>query len=934
MMIGPQAAQESNAVGAPASPDPCSLPSPKTENGGDDPYRALFDHHPQPMWVVGRETLAVLTLNEAAWRYFGGTPERHGPGTNGEIQPPEDLIHLTRHLDQELQLQRAAGPFPPIAWCYRRKNGTAAAVEITLRPIPFEGREAILILAHDITASRHTEETLRAREQRFRTLVESSSDVVLLLSPDGTILYDAPSPVEVLGHGRDSYIHRNALEWVHPDDQEVLRQKLAALVERPSGPVTVQFRARHRDGSWRWLEATASNLLDEPSIQAIVVNYRDITDRKQVEEALRQSQHRFEVLVNTIEGIVWDADPRTFRFSFVSRQAERLLGYPVERWLTEPNFWEDHLDPRDRTWAVHFSLKAVAARKPYEIEYRMVAADGRVVWLRDLVTVVCADDRPVALRGIMLDITTRKQAEDRLRESEERHRLIAELTSDYTYTCRVDPDGTVRLTSITEGFTRTTGFTEAEAEAPGAELLFLHPEDYALVQQRIQRWLAGERDVGEFRLRTKHGETRWVRYAIQPYRDPSQGRVVGLIGAGQNITERKQAEEALRRLVRRNELILGAAGEGIYGLDREGKTTFVNPAAARMLGWSVSDMIGKNLHRLIHHTRRDGTPYPGEECPIYISVRDGIMRRVTEEVFWRQDGSWFPVEYISTPIWEDGELVGAVVTFSDITERKQVEAKLQENTERLRTLSGQLLEIQELERRHIASELHDEIGQMLTGLQLSLAMAVHLDADQLRSSVAEAQKQVRDLTARVRDMSLRLRPAMLDDLGLLPTLLWHIERYSSQTGVDVVFDHDNLERRLHPRNVETAAYRIVQEALTNVARHAKVREATVRVWLDQDLLCVQVLDDGVGFNPQAVAASASSSGLSGMQERAMVLGGYVTIDSGPGTGTRVTAELPVAGAEERRRANVFDPILGRRPSDRPSRVESDLEPGTGPTVGG
>ncbi len=907
-----------------SAPATSVLPDARRSSAGDGPYRELFEQHPQPLVVADRATLAVLAVNEAAGRYFGaaaGSP------------PPADLLGLLRHLDQTLDLRRALGPFPVVGWRCRRGDGSERAVEARVSRISFGGRDAVLIVADDITASERAQEALRASERRFRTLVENSWDVTLLLRPDGTILYDAPSPGHVLGYDEENFINRNAFELVHPDDQDVLRRELAALVARPSGPVTVQFRARHCDGSWRWLEAVGANLLGEPSIRAVVVNYRDITDRKRVEEALRQSQHRFEVLVNTIEGVVWDADPRTLRFSFVSRQAERLLGYPVERWLAEPNFWEDHLDPRDRAWAVDFSLRAVAARKPYELEYRMVAADGRAVWVRDLVTVVCEADRPVALRGIMLDITTRKQAEERLRESEERHRLISELTSDYTYTCRVDPDGTVRLATVTEGFTRVTGYTQEEVCLQDVERWLVHPDDYPLALERKQRWLAGGRDAGEIRLRTKQGETRWVRYTLQPLRDAGQGRVVGLIGAGQDVTERKRAEETLRRLVRRHELILAAAGEGIYGLDLEGRTTFVNDAAARMLGWDAADMVGKSLHHLIHHTRRNGMPHPAEECPIFRSCRDGVRHRATEDIFWRRDGTWFPVEYISTPIWEDGELVGAVVTFSDISERKRVEEKLQENAERLRTLSGQLLEVQELERRHLASELHDEIGQMLTGLQLSLAMSAHLEPEQMRANAAQAQALVKDLTARVRDLSLRLRPAMLDDLGLLPTLLWHIERYTKQTGVDVLFEHENLERRLHPRKVETAAYRIVQEALTNIARHAGVREATVRIWVDQDLLCVQVWDEGVGFDPQAAAAATASSGLSGMQERALVLGGYVVIDSGPGTGTRVTAELPVGGAEERRRPYVFDPVLGRRPSDRPSRVESDLEPGAGFTLG-
>jgi signal transduction histidine kinase len=233
-----------------------------------------------------------------------------------------------------------------------------------------------------------------------------------------------------------------------------------------------------------------------------------------------------------------------------------------------------------------------------------------------------------------------------------------------------------------------------------------------------------------------------------------------------------------------------------------------------------------------------------------------------------------------------------VTAVRDISERRRSAAKLQEFAQRLQALSRRLLEVQELERRHLARELHDEIGQALTGLKLTLEMRTRLRADQLQASLAEAQALVRDLTARVRDLSLRLRPTMLDDLGLRPTLLWHFERYTAQTQVRVAFEQSGLERRFPPE-VETAAYRIVQEALTNVARHAGSSEVTVRIWLDQGLLCLQVEDLGVGFDLGGVPNAGASTGLSGMQERAELLGGRLTVDSGRGVGTCVTAELPV-----------------------------------------
>ena len=139
---------------------------------------------------------------------------------------------------------------------------------------------------------------------------------------------------------------------------------------------------------------------------------------------------------------------------------------------------------------------------------------------------------------------------------------------------------------------------------------------------------------------------------------------------------RSAAEDELARIKRQNELILEAAGEGIYGLDCEGKTTFLNPAAAHMLGFEREALIGRPMHALLHHTRPDGSPFPKEECPIYAAFKDGAVHHVDDEVFWRKDGSSFPVDYTSTPIHENGKLAGAVVVFKDITERKQAEQEL------------------------------------------------------------------------------------------------------------------------------------------------------------------------------------------------------------------------------------------------------------------
>ncbi len=233
------------------------------------------------------------------------------------------------------------------------------------------------------------------------------------------------------------------------------------------------------------------------------------------------------------------------------------------------------------------------------------------------------------------------------------------------------------------------------------------------------------------------------------------------------------------------------------------------------------------------------------------------------------------------------ELSAANVLLTEqIAERRRAE-------EELRRLSHRLVEVQENERRNIARELHDEIGQLLTGLKLVIEMAARQPNDQSKTYCRQAQGLVNDLMGRVRDLSLDLRPAMLDDLGLLHALLWQVERYSAQTGIRVLLTHTGIEERNLKPEMETAAYRIVQEALTNIARHAAVDEAKVSVSADAENLCVQIADKGKGFDSQLALAKGASSGLAGMRERAQLLGGKLMIESTDGIGTVVTALLPL-----------------------------------------
>ena len=216
----------------------------------------------------------------------------------------------------------------------------------------------------------------------------------------------------------------------------------------------------------------------------------------------------------------------------------------------------------------------------------------------------------------------------------------------------------------------------------------------------------------------------------------------------------------------------------------------------------------------------------------------------------------------------------------------------QDSLDQLRALAARLLTVQENERKHLARELHDEIGQVLTGLRLLLNLNEDSPGDALKSRFEQARIIVEDLLDRVQGLSFDLRPADLDHLGLVPALLALFERYTAQTGILVNFKRRGIEGRFAPR-VETGAYRIVQEALTNVARHARATVVTVRFQADPEMLSLQIEDRGRGFNSDLPLKGYGSSGLIGMQERATLLGGHLKVESVRGAGSTITAELPL-----------------------------------------
>jgi signal transduction histidine kinase len=266
-------------------------------------------------------------------------------------------------------------------------------------------------------------------------------------------------------------------------------------------------------------------------------------------------------------------------------------------------------------------------------------------------------------------------------------------------------------------------------------------------------------------------------------------------------------------------------------------------------------------------------------------------------VIGRPDGSRVPVLANVVPLRDaEGSMIGAVSCYQDIAERKQAEEKLQESNDKLQLLSRRLVKSQETERRHIARELHDEVGQTLTVAEMNLQVLMQSPgAAPLKGRLKESLQAVERVLEQVRDLSLSLRPSMLDDLGLEPALRWYTSRQAALAGIQAEFRADALENRLDTV-VETACFRVTQEALTNVVRHARAHAVAVEMRNRDGCLHLFVRDDGVGFDVAArreQAVLGASLGLLSMEERATLADGGLECKSAPGQGTEVHAWFPL-----------------------------------------
>ncbi len=392
--------------------------------------------------------------------------------------------------------------------------------------------------------------------------------------------------------------------------------------------------------------------------------------------------------------------------------------------------------------------------------------------------------------------------------------------------------------------------------------------------------------------------------------------------------QRRLAEEALRAKDKLLHDITFAIGEGIVVVDQMGRIMFMNPKAENLLGWSEMELFGRNVDEVFYGQPGSAdniTQAQKEYSQVMSVVHAGSIYRNDDTQFQRKGGTMFQVAFVTTPIVTDGKVVASVTAFQDISQRKAVEMELSESRRQLRDLSAFLQTVREEERAYLARELHDELGQMLTVFEMDL----HWMRAQFTPQQTALIQKVNTLTElvnvsmnAVHRIAADLRPWLLDDLGLGAAIEWQLEQFRERSGMMVVLSLVP-EEIIVEEPLATAIFRIVQEALTNVVRHAGANQVEVSLCRQAETLALKIKDNGRGmvadYKPQR-----NSYGLIGMRERVYNLGGRFHMDSALGEGTVIEINFPVIETEQGGVCVAAQDTGRRCPYDRPGGLETNL----------
>ncbi len=753
---------------------------------------------------------------------------------------------------------------------------------VQVTTIPFQNEVGEWLFAEvnvDITERKRVEEVLRESEEKYHRVVEHANQGIGI-NQDGMGKFPNPKMLEIFGYSQEELCGKPLLELIHPDDREKAAETYLRRLQGKEVPQVYDFRIVDKDGNIRWVEINAT-LITWEGRPASLTFLNDITNRKQMEEALKESEEKYHRVVEYANQGIFIAQDDVIKFP--NPKMLEISGYSNEELCFKP--FRQFIHPDDREMVAERHTKIVKGEEvPHICDFRVVDKDGNIKWVEVNSTLIIWEGRPAALT-FSSDITERKRVEEALRESEEKYHRVVEYANQGIF---IAQDDVIKFPN--PRLLEISGYSKEElCSRPFRQ--FIHPDDREMVVERYMNRLKGEEVLHtyNFRIVRKDGNIRWAEINVTLI--TWEGRLASLNFLS-DITERKRVEEALRESEEKYHRVVECANQGIV-ITQDGKPKFPNPKILEIFGHSQEELCGKPFLQFIHpddremvsenYLRRVGG---NEVAPVYdirIADKDGNIK-------WVETCS-------NLIIWEGGP---ATLTFlTDISRRKKAEEKVRIYQAQLRSLASEISLMEARERRQIAIDLHDNIGQNLAIAQIKLGeLREKASSTNLADYVDEIRKQVDESIQFTRTLTSELSPPVLYELGFEAAVEWLTEQVQEQHKIQVDFKAEKQSKPMS-EEVRIFLFKGIKELLTNIVKHARAKNAKVSIRSDNNNVRVLVEDDGVGFyfNKDKQFGKRDGFGLFSISERLKHLGGDFEIESKPGQGTRITLAVPLEKKE-------------------------------------
>jgi PAS domain S-box-containing protein len=847
----------------------------------EENYKVLFEKSPLPLWIYDLDTFKILEVNDAAINLYGYSREEflqmNMLGIRHE-QDVEDFLELNRNNTEEL---RHIGVKTHI-----KKNKEEVQVLIFSRNITYGGRPGRLVLLMDVSEKIKVEEELIRSEEKYRSLIEQASDGIILYSFDGTIHSFNKAAYTQTGYTEEEFAKLNLKDLLFEKRVDRNRSKNNKL--KPDQATTLYRRLKRKDDSVFLVELNA-RLLPDGKIIAIV---RDITEREKAEQARIHEEETRQLIMNSALDAIICIDAAGI-ITLWNPEAEKIFGWSeaeIKGRLLSTTIIPEQYRERHEMGMKHYLQTGQGPVLNKMFEITALDRKGREFPI-ELSIVPMTQDGQQSFCAFIRDITERRKATEEINKSNERFDLIAQATNDAVW----DHDFIKNETWGNKELYRLYGF-EYGKEKIDLELFLshLHPDDRPGLEQRMND--AMEQSVSSlsetFRFKTADGTYKNF-YDRAHIKYDSGGKPVRILGAMHDITDREMIKQQILKEKELSDGVINSLPGVFYLVRKGGKFLRWNKNIETVTGYTAEEISG--MHPLDFFDKADQPLMMAKIASVFAVGSDEV-----EIDFLLKNKQKIPYYFTGQAIEYEGEicLMGVGLDFSErekagkaLRESKEL---LQRSYEDIRQLASNLQGIREDERTNISREIHDELGQQLTGLKMDLHWLnrkINSADEEVAAKMKESIELINATITSVRKIATDLRPSILDDLGLIAALEWQGEEFKKRSGTDVEFINKVGDISLEPRAV-TAIFRIYQELLTNIARHANAGLVTTTLKKQGSNLYFSISDNGAGFNPETISKKRTL-GLLGIKERTLLLGGTYEFKSTPGKGTEAVISIPI-----------------------------------------